>query len=81
MRLLPIELDAGPGAAVHRRPAGDDDATGWVQELDAAADARAVATFDRVLPDLMLPDGRGVPFLRRLQGAARHDAGNRPDRA
>ncbi len=35
--------------------------------LDAAADAMAGAAYDLVLLDLMLPDGRGVVFLRALR--------------
>src|SRR5690606_36254177 len=36
--------------------------------LDTARDAMAGAAYDLVLLDLMLPDGRGVGFLKALRG-------------
>ena len=38
-----------------------------VLDAEAARDALAVAVYDLVLLDLMLPDGRGIPFLRALR--------------
>jgi len=35
--------------------------------LDTASDACAGAHFDLMLLDLMLPDGRGIPFLKSLR--------------
>ena len=35
--------------------------------LDAAGDAIFGAPYDLILLDLMLPDGRGIPFLRQLR--------------
>ena len=72
MRILLIEDDAVQGAAVRDQIAGDGHGVDWVQRLDAADLAIAGVPYDLVLLDLMLPDGRGLPFLRRLRarGAA-----------
>ncbi|SEN32520.1 two-component system, OmpR family, response regulator [Gemmobacter aquatilis] len=68
MRILLIEDDTVLGAAVRDQIAADGHSVDWVTRLDAAADALAVAVFDLLLLDLMLPDGRGIPFLRGLRG-------------
>lgn len=72
MRVLLIEDDEVLGAAVRDQIAGDGHSVDWVRRLDAADHAIAVVPYDLVLLDLMLPDGRGIPFLRRLRarGAA-----------
>lgn len=67
MRVLLIEDDAVLGAAVRDQIAGDGHSVDWVQRLDAAAPVIASVPYDLVLLDLMLPDGRGLPFLRRLR--------------
>lgn len=67
MRILLIEDDTRLGAAVRDQIAGDGQSVDWVTRLDAAGDAMAVAGYDLVLLDLMLPDGRGIGFLRRLR--------------
>lgn len=67
MRILLIEDDTVLGAAVRDQIAGDGHSVDWVQRLDAAGDAIGGAPFDLLLLDLMLPDGRGIPFLRRLR--------------
>jgi two-component system OmpR family response regulator len=67
MRILLIEDDTVLGAAVRDQIAADGHSVDWVQRLDAAGDAIAAAGFDLLLLDLMLPDGRGIPFLRRLR--------------
>jgi two-component system OmpR family response regulator len=68
MRILLIEDDAVLGAAVRDQIAGDGHSIDWVRRLDAAGDAVAVAAYDLLLLDLMLPDGRGLGFLKRLRG-------------
>lgn len=68
MRILLIEDDAVLGAAVRDQIAGDGHSVDWVQRLDAADHAMAGVPYDLVLLDLMLPDGLGIPFLRRLRG-------------
>lgn len=67
MRILLIEDDSVLGAAVRDQVAADGHSVDWVQRLDAADDAMAGAPFDLVLLDLMLPDGRGIAFLRKLR--------------
>ncbi|HTN64205.1 MAG TPA: response regulator transcription factor [Devosia sp.] len=67
MRILMIEDDAVLGAAVRDQLAADGHSLDWVTRLDAASDALAVVTYDLVLLDLMLPDGRGIVFLRALR--------------
>lgn len=67
MRVLLIEDDMILGAAVRDQIAADGHSIDWVQRLDVAQDAIATTGFDLVLLDLMLPDGRGIPFLRRLR--------------
>lgn len=67
MRILLIEDDSMLGAAVRDQIAGDGHSIDWVQRLDAADSALAVAAYDLILLDLMLPDGKGVSFLRRLR--------------
>ncbi len=68
MRVLLIEDDTVLGAAVRDQIAADGHSVDWVTRLDAAGDHLAAAAYDLVLLDLMLPDGRGIPFLRRLRG-------------
>lgn len=67
MRILLIEDDAVLGAAVRDQLAADGHSIDWVMRLNAAGDALRAAGFDLVLLDLMLPDGRGIPFLRGLR--------------
>ena len=67
MRVLLIEDDKVLGAAVRDQVAADGHSLDWVTRLDAARDALAAAAYDLVLLDLMLPDGRGIPFLRDLR--------------
>jgi two-component system OmpR family response regulator len=67
MRILLIEDDTVLGAAVRDQIAGDGHSADWVTRLDGAGDAMAGAVYDLVLLDLMLPDGRGIPFLKRLR--------------
>ena len=67
MRVLLVEDDAILGAAVRDQIAADGQSVDWVQRLDAAADAMRGAAYDLVLLDLMLPDGRGIGFLKTLR--------------
>lgn len=72
MRVLLVEDDTTLGAAVRDQIAADGHAVDWALRLDAAADHLAAAPYALILLDLMLPDGRGVPWLARLR--ARGDA-------
>ncbi|PTX48147.1 two-component system OmpR family response regulator [Gemmobacter caeni] len=67
MRLLLIEDDTVLGAAVRDQIAADGQSVDWVTRLDAAGDALRGTAYDLVLLDLMLPDGRGIVFLRALR--------------
>lgn len=67
MRILLIEDDMVLGAALHDQLVDDVHSVDWVQRLDAAQSALAGVSYDLVLLDLMLPDGRGIPFLKRLR--------------
>ncbi len=67
MRILLIEDDTVLGAAVRDQIASGGHCVNWVTRLDAAGDAMASAAFDLLLLDLMLPDGRGLRFLKELR--------------
>ena len=67
MRILLIEDDTVLGAAVRDQIAADGQSVDWVRRLDAASDALGGTGYDLVLLDLMLPDGMGLAFLRRLR--------------
>ena len=67
MRILLIEDDTVLGAAVRDQIAADGHSADWVTRLDAARHAMAAAVYDLVLLDLMLPDGRGIGFLKALR--------------
>lgn len=67
MRILLIEDDTVLGTAVRDQIAGDGQSVDWVTRLDAAGDAMASTSYDLVLLDLMLPDGRGIGFLKGLR--------------
>ncbi|SLN31886.1 Transcriptional regulatory protein QseB [Roseovarius litorisediminis] len=67
MRILLIEDDTVLGAAVRDQIAGDGQSVDWVTRLDAAGDAVRSAAYDLILLDLMLPDGRGIGFLKGLR--------------
>jgi two-component system OmpR family response regulator len=72
VRMLLVEDDTVLGAAVRDQIIGDGHSVDWVTRLDAAGDAMAGAVYDLLLLDLMLPDGRGIGFLKTLR--ARGDA-------
>lgn len=67
MRILLIEDDRVIAGAVREQAESEGHSVDHAARLDAARDALAVAHFDLILLDLMLPDGRGVPFLCSLR--------------
>jgi len=67
MRILLIEDDKIIGSAVREQIDADGHSVDWVQRLDSATDALGGAAFDLILLDLMLPDGRGIGFLKSLR--------------
>lgn len=69
MRVLLIEDDRGLGSAVRDQIADDGHSVDWVIRLADARDHMAAAPYELVLLDLMLPDGRGLDFLKALRAA------------
>lgn len=69
MRVLLIEDDRDLGSAVRDQIADDGHSVDWVRRLSDARDHVGAAPYALVLLDLMLPDGRGLDFLRAIRGA------------
>ncbi|MEO5812349.1 MAG: response regulator transcription factor [Rhodanobacter sp.] len=69
MRILLIEDTADLGQAVREQIADDGHAVDWVQRLDHAELSVQSTAYDLILLDLMLPDGRGIDFLRKRRAA------------
>ena len=67
MRILLVEDDTVLGAAVRDQIEGDGQSVDWFTRLDAAGEAISNIAYDLILLDLMLPDGRGIGFLRTLR--------------
>ncbi len=67
MRILLVEDDAILGAAVADQIRSDGHSVDHVTRLDDAGTALKSSPFDLMLLDLMLPDGRGVPFLKDIR--------------
>jgi len=65
---LLVEDDAILGKAVRDHIAAGH-SVDWVTRLDAAREHLDSAPYDLILLDLMLPDGLGVGFLRKLRAA------------
>ncbi|OOY10785.1 response regulator transcription factor [Thioclava sp. F36-7] len=67
MRILLIEDDTILGTAVRDQIASDGHSVDWVMRLDEAGASVRSTGYDLVLLDLMLPDGRGIGFLKSLR--------------
>ncbi|OOY32730.1 response regulator transcription factor [Thioclava sp. F36-6] len=67
MRILLIEDDTILGTAVRDQIASDGHSVDWVTRLDEAGASVRSTGYDLVLLDLMLPDGRGIGFLKSLR--------------
>lgn len=72
MRVLLVEDDRTLGPAVRDQIAADGHTVDWVERLEDGGDCLATVTYQLILLDMMLPDGRGLDFLRALR--ARGDA-------
>jgi len=69
MRVLLIEDAPGLGEAVREQITEDGHAVDWVQRLAHARNSVRAIPYDLILLDLMLPDGRGLDFLRQQRRA------------
>ncbi|WP_260958728.1 response regulator transcription factor [Pseudomonas citri] len=69
MRVLLVEDAPGLGDAVREQIADDGHAVDWVQRLEHARNSVRSTSYDLILLDLMLPDGRGLDFLRQQRRA------------
>lgn len=69
MRILLVEDAPALGEAVREQIIEDGHAADWMQCLKHAEASVATTTYDLILLDLMLPDGRGIDFLRRRRKA------------
>lgn len=72
MRVLLVEDDPILGEAVRDQIAADGHSVDWAQRLAVADDCMRTVDYELVLLDLILPDGRGLDFLktRRTSGDA-----------
>jgi DNA-binding response OmpR family regulator len=69
MRILLVEDDPVLGTAVRDQIVADGHSVDWMKRLDEAAGAIHAAAYDLILLDLMLPDGRGLDFLKARRAA------------
>ena len=69
MRILLIEDDPVLGMAVRDQIVADGHSVDWIMRLVQATDAIHAAAYDLILLDLMLPDGRGLDFLKNCRAA------------
>ncbi len=69
MRVLLVEDDFLLGSAVRDQIAADGHSVDWAKRLSDATDFQRAASYQLVLLDLMLPDGRGLDFLRASRQA------------
>lgn len=67
MRVLLVEDDLVLGPAVADQIMADGHSVDRVTTLDEAQSALMAFPFDLILLDLLLPDGRGIPFLKSLR--------------
>ena len=69
MRVLLIEDEQWLGQAVRDQIEKDGHPTDFVANLADARRHLSAATYDLILLDLLLPDGRGLDFLRELRAS------------
>lgn len=67
MRVLLVEDDPLLGQAIRDQVSHDGHSTDYVGNLRDARSYVQAANYDLILLDLLLPDGRGIDFLRELR--------------
>ncbi len=67
MRILLVEDSVSLGECVREQIAEDGHAVDWMQTLAHAKTCVASTKYDLILLDLMLPDGKGINFLKSLR--------------
>ena len=67
MRILLIEDELNLGAAVREHLAVAGHAVDWFQDLESGGHAMRTVAYELLLLDLVLPDGRGLDFLKRIR--------------
>ena len=67
MRVLLVEDTTGLGEAVRDQISEDGHAVDWVQSLAFADTSVKTTPYNLILLDLMLPDGHGFGFLKKLR--------------
>ncbi|MBQ0763137.1 response regulator transcription factor [Marinobacter psychrophilus] len=70
MRVLLVEDTIGLGEAVRDQISEDGHAVDWVQSLAFADTSVKTTPYNLILLDLMLPDGHGFDFLKKLRAAS-----------
>lgn len=65
MRILLVEDTVSLGECVRDQVTEDGHAVDWMQTLAHADASVAAIAYDLILLDLMLPDGKGLDFLKR----------------
>lgn len=69
MRILLVEDDPILGLAVRDQIVADGHTVDWATRLGAARDSIRTVGYELILLDLMLPDGRGLDFLKTRRSA------------
>lgn len=67
MRVLLIEDNTVLGSAIQEHITSEGHGVDWAQRLEDADDFTLTTNYDLLLLDLMLPDGLGLDFLKRLR--------------
>lgn len=71
MRVLLVEDTVGLGEAVRDQITDDGHAVDWAQTLALAEASVQTTAYDLILLDLLLPDGHGFEFLRKLRSTGK----------
>jgi len=74
MRILLIEDDQTLGSAIQEEIGAEGHAVDWMTLLGDAEVCVLGTAYDLILLDLMLPDGKGLDFLRQRRRAGDHCA-------